>query len=99
MIDLKKIQEAKNTAAILEEVMNALHDVGGTYFARKAVNADKAREFGVIGGKRLTAPIRKSMEEKSLSDEQIEKYALDVWEAAAIRMSELERMTIPPDRR
>ncbi len=59
---------------IIDRLMNALHDIGGAYTARRALERN------------LTEPLRKSMTEKALTDEQIEKLALDTWEAVALAL-------------
>ena len=58
----------------LEKAMNALHDIGGAYYARRALKQTN-----------LTRPLRESMEAKALNDEAIEKLALDTWEEIVMR--------------
>lgn len=64
---------------IIELLMNTLHDIGGAYYARRA-----------LGSHHLTAPLRASMESKAFTDEAIEKLALDTWEMVAMAMAERE---------
>ena len=97
MIDIAQIREAKTHREILDKVMDALHDIGGSYFARRAIESD-GKPVGPDGRVlHLTPVLRKSMEEKALTDQQIEDYSAEVWEAAAIRMHELEAQPAPPD--
>ena len=56
-------------------LMRVLHDIAGAYFARRALS----------GGHTLTAPLRRSMERKAWTDEDIEYLCLELWEFVALR--------------
>lgn len=79
------IGEARNEHTLLSSVMNTIHSIAGAYFARRAL-------FGTSKEppRKLTGPLKKSMQEKAFTDEQIEMLAMDVWEAVAIRLQELQ---------
>jgi len=61
----------------LDRALEVLHGIGSAYFARKALERPN-----------LTAPLRESMRRKALTDEQIERLALDTWEAIAMELAE-----------
>lgn len=80
----EKVMAAKDTKELLGHALDALHSIGGSYFARRAL-------FGSHNEKprNLTEPLKKSMMEKAITDEQIESYTLEVWEAVVLRLHEL----------
>ena len=76
-----EIEKATSIEQVLDVVMNALFDISGSYSALRHLKKEH-----------LTEPLRKSMELKALTDKQIEDMALDVWEAAAIKLIELKKV-------
>jgi hypothetical protein len=64
---------------LLQKALETLHDIGSAYQARRFL-------FGTHNEppRKLTEPLRASMEKKALTDEQIEKLALDTWEEIAM---------------
>lgn len=61
----------------LQRALDILHDIGGNYYARRALKQTN-----------LTAPLRASMADKALTDEQVENLTLDNWEAIVVEMHE-----------
>jgi hypothetical protein len=79
MDEIKKLNEtAKASLELLQKTLKLLHDIGGNYYARRALRQTN-----------LTVPLRSSMRAKALTDEQIEKLCLDTWEEV---VTELNRM-------
>jgi predicted ArsR family transcriptional regulator len=56
---------------LLQKALDTLHSIGGAYLARRIL-LDTSRK--------LTEPLRESMQAKALTDEAIENLALDTWE-------------------
>ena len=84
---MERLKENATEAELLEHVMTVLHDIGGSYYIRKRLQDDVLG----ISKHKLTSVLRKSLEAKTLTDEQIEKYALDTWEAVAMRLQEMRK--------
>jgi hypothetical protein len=68
--------EKKGSRDLLDQAMKALHDIAGAYAARKML------------ARKLAPELRRRLEAKALSDEEIEKLALDVWEEIAKELIE-----------
>ncbi len=65
----------------LTRAMNALHDIGSAYDARRYLaDAD-------AGTRTFTEPLRKSIRAKALTDDQIDKLAMDTWEELATELA------------
>jgi hypothetical protein len=74
----------------IQRALDLLHDIGGNYYGRRALKQTN-----------LTAPLRASIQDKVLTDEQIEKLCLDNWEAIVVEMHEGQervRASSPSDR-
>ena len=65
----------KNLALALK----TLHDIGSAHYTRRVLAGRHV--------KHLTAPLKKSLQEKALSDAQIETLAFDVWEEITMRLA------------
>jgi len=59
----------------IDEALDVLHDIGGNYYARRALKQTN-----------LSAPIRASMQDRALTDEQIEKLCVDSWERIVLAL-------------
>lgn len=65
--------------SVIQRALNALHDIGGAYAARRMLLGTHSEP-----PRKLTAPLLASMQQKALTDEQIEMLALDTWEHIAL---------------
>jgi hypothetical protein len=65
---------------ILEKVLDALHDVGGSFYVKRMLDNGK-----------LTSVLRERLEKKVFTSEQIEEYVLSTWENAVMRLNELKK--------
>lgn len=75
VVDAMRMRDRMNR--FINRSLDTLHTIGGAYAAR-----------GFLKTKRMTMTqvLRESMEAKALSDEQIEKLALDTWESIVEEM-------------
>lgn len=65
----------KTDRELLDEALSALHDIGGAYSARTFARATSVRA------------VRDALELQALTDEKIEKLALDTWARIATELA------------
>ena len=64
--------------AQLDKALKLLHDIGGSYFAHRALKSSH-----------LTVPLRESIQKKALTAEQIERMALETWEEIVLELQKM----------
>jgi hypothetical protein len=60
---------------LLQKALDTLHSIGGAFLARRMLLGTHNEP-----PRKLTEPLRESMQAKALTDEAIENLALDTWE-------------------
>lgn len=71
---------------LLQKALDTLHDIGGAYLARRALLGTYSEP-----PRKLTEPLRASMQSKALTDEAIEKLALETWEEIVTAIHEVSQ--------
>lgn len=76
--EVKRLLDAhtRDQETALKQALDALHRVGSALNVRKLLGQDRRR----------TEPLQRSLEEKALSDDEIEDFAFQTWEEIVLKV-------------